>query len=206
VKSKKAKLSAVIAVFVLALTAGCEDSANRKISPAKQIEKLQQENKHLKMQIEQSRTEADNLKEQVQVLSGLPEQVRLETLYNLQKVKISRYTNLYDKDRDGRYETLIVYLQPMDENGDVVKAAGAVDVQLWDLNKQQGQALLGQWHVEPGELKKLWFATLITINYRLTFDVAGKIEGAEEDLVVKVNFTDYLTGRIFKEQRVIKRR
>jgi len=205
VKSKKAKLSAIIAVFVLAFAAGCEDSANRKISPAEQIEKLQQENKHLKMQIEQSRTEADNLKGQVQVLSGLPGQVRLETLYSLQKVKISRYTNLYDKDRDGWDETLIVYLQPMDENGDVVKAAGAVDVQLWDLNKQD-EALLGQWHVGPDELKKLWFATLITINYRLTFDVTDKIEGAEDNLVVKVTFTDYLTGRVFKEQRVIKPR
>jgi len=79
-------------------------------------------------------------------------------------------------------------------------------VQLWDLNRQDGQALLGQWHIEPNELKKLWFATLITINYRLTFDVADKIEDAEGPLTVKVAFTDYLSGRVFNEQRVIKPR
>jgi len=82
--------------------------------------------------------------------------------------------------------------------------AGAVDVQLWDLNKTDSEALLDEWRVEPEELKKLWFATMITINYRLTFDVADKIESMEEPLTVKVTFTDYLTGKVFKEQKVIK--
>jgi len=79
-----------------------------------------------------------------------------------------------------------------------------VDVQLWDLNKTNGQALLGQWKVEPDELKKLWFATLVTINYRLTFDVTDIVESLEEQLTVKVTFTDYMTGKVFKEQKVIK--
>jgi hypothetical protein len=79
-----------------------------------------------------------------------------------------------------------------------------VDVQLWDLNKTNGQAMLRQWKVEASELKDLWFATLITINYRLTFDVTDIVENLEEPLTVKVNFTDYLTGKVFKEQKVIK--
>ncbi len=87
-----------------------------------------------------------------------------------------------------------------------MKATGAVDVQLWDLNKEQDEALVGQWHVGPEELKGLWFATLIIINYRLTFDVGEKIEEFKEPLTVKVTFTDYLSGKVFKEQRVIKPR
>jgi hypothetical protein len=82
--------------------------------------------------------------------------------------------------------------------------AGSVDVQLWDLNKKGSEALLGQWQVKRSELKKLWFATLITINYRLTFDVGDKVEKFDEPLTVKVTFTDYLTGKVFKEQKVIK--
>jgi len=171
---------------------------------AKQIQTLRKEKTQLTRQIEQSRAENEQLKKQLQVLADLPPEVKLENLYDLQKIKITRYTNLYDKDKDGRKETLIVYIQPIDENGDIIKATGAVDVQLWDLNKENGQALLGQWHVEPGQLKKLWFATFITINYRLTFDTADKIDRFEEPLTVKVTFTDYLTGKVFKEQKVIK--
>jgi len=191
-------------VFCLCFAAGCE-STNSKIIPlAKQIQTLRKEKTQLTRQIEQSRAENEQLKKQLQVLADLPPEVKLENLYDLQKIKITRYTNLYDKDKDGRKETLIVYIQPIDENGDIIKATGAVDVQLWDLNKENGQALLGQWHVEPGQLKKLWFATFITINYRLTFDTADKIDRFEEPLTVKVTFTDYLTGKVFKEQKVIK--
>lgn len=191
--------------FLLVIAAGCENGNSREFLKEK-IKTLRQEKAELKSQVEQSESEIEQLKGQVQVLSDLPAEVRLEDLYDLQKVKITRYTNLYDKDKDGKKEKLIVYIQPIDEEGDIVKATGAVDVQLWDLNKEDGQALLGQWQVTPSELKKVWFATLITINYRLIFDVADKITGDEEALVVKVTFTDYITGKVFKEQKVIKPR
>jgi hypothetical protein len=194
-------ITIITAGCLLAIAAGCESS-----NPAKGVKTLKQENTELKSQIEQSKSETEQLKNQVQVLSKLPPEVRLEDLYNLQKIKITRYTNLYDKDKDGKKEKLLVYIQPIDEQRDIVKATGAVDVELWDLNKEAGQAQLGQWHVTPGELKTLWYATLITINYRLPFDVADKITGDEKELVVKVTFTDYLSGKVFEEQKIIKPR
>jgi hypothetical protein len=190
-------LSSVFCLFA----AGCESS-----NLAKEVKTLRQEKAELKSQIEQSKSEAEQLKNQVHVLSKLPADVRLEDLYNLQKIKITRYTNLYDKDKDGKKEELLVYIQPVDEQGDIVKATGAVDVELWDLNKEDGQAQLGQWHVTPKELKTLWYATLITINYRLAFDIAGKITGEEKELAVKVTFTDYPSGKVFEEQKIIKPR
>jgi hypothetical protein len=190
----------LFSVFCL-FAAGCQSG-----NPAKGVKTLKQENTELKSQIEQSKSETEQLKNQVQVLSKLPPEVRLEDLYNLQKIRITRYTNLYDKDKDGKKEKLLVYIQPIDEQDDIVKATGAVDVELWDLNKEDGQAQLGQWHVTPGELKTLWYATLITINYRLSFDVADKITGKEKELVVKVTFTDYPSGKVFKEQKIIRPR
>jgi hypothetical protein len=139
------------------------------------------------------------------VLSGLPEEVKGDNLYRLEIIKIGKYTGFFDKDDDDTKEKLIVYIQPIDEEGDIIKATGAVDVQLWDLDSSEvNQALLGEWHVEPVELKKLWFATLVTINYRLTFDIADKVQSFDEPLTVKVTFTDYLSGKVFKEQKVIK--
>lgn len=196
-------LFAVFAGSLLAVAAGC-DSAGRPDPLKEQINSLKQEKTQLTRQIKQSGLENKKLKKQIQVLSGLPADVKLENFYNLQRVKISGYTDFYDKDKDGRKEKLIVYIQPIDQDGDVVKATGSVDVQLWNLNRPNGQALLGQWRVEPDELRKLWFATLITINYRLTFDVAGKIEKFEEPLTVKLTFTDHLSGKVFKEQKVIE--
>jgi hypothetical protein len=193
----------ILAAFLLALAAGCENNG-KKPAPPDRIKNLQQENTRLTQQFEQARAENEQLKEQVRVLAGLRDEVEVENLYLLRRIKITRYTNFYDRDKDGQKEKLIVYIQPMDDDGDIIKAAGAVDVQLWDLNKKGDEALLGQWHVKHDELKKLWFATLVTTNYRLTFDMPDKVKDFKDPLTIKVTFTDYLTGRVFQEQKVIK--
>ncbi|MHC4061549.1 MAG: coiled-coil domain-containing protein [Planctomycetota bacterium] len=193
----------LLAGCVLILAAGCE---NNSIGPTDedQISALRQEKAELTRRLEQAETETDQLEKRIQVLSGLPRQGRPENIYSLKSIRITRYTNFYDKDKDGKKEKLIVYIKPIDDHGDIIKAAGAVDVQLWDLNKESGEALLGKWNVKPEELKKLWFATLLTINYRLTFDIADKVDKFDKPLTVKVVFTDYLSGRVFEEQKVIK--
>jgi hypothetical protein len=188
---------------LLALAAGCQ-SANNTSPLTEEIKTLRQEKSELTSLAEQLKAENEQLDKQVQTLSGLPEDKRGENLYPLEGVKIGRYTDLYDKDGNGSKEKLIVYVQPIDQQGDVVKTAGAVDVQLWNLNNQADKALLSQWRVEQEELKKVWFATLITINYRLTFDVAGIVESFEEPLTVKITFTDHLSGKMFEAQKVIK--
>jgi hypothetical protein len=191
-----------ILTFFVLLTGCANPDENDTI--AVQIEQLTQEKTQLQKQLEQSEKENKQLKKQLQVLSGLPEDVKLENLNRLDNIKIGRYTGFFDKDKDGKKEKLIVYIQPFDEHGDEIKVVGAVDIQLWNLNKTGGEALLGQWKIEPDELKKLWFATMLTINYRLTFDVADIVENMEESLTVKATFTDYTTGKVFKQQKVIK--
>ncbi len=196
-------LSSVLCL--LSFAAGCENANSIRTPLVEQIGNLTEQKKQLENQLEQTRAENKQLTKQMHVLSGLPEEVKGDNLYRLEIIKIGKYTGFFDKDDDGTKEKLIVYIQPIDEEGDIIKATGAVDVQLWDLDSSDAkQALLGQWHVEPIELKKLWFATLVTINYRLTFDIADKVQSFDEPLTVKVTFTDYLSGKVFKEQKVIK--
>jgi cell division protein FtsL len=196
----------LFSVFCLLIfNSGCLDTNKQQTTLADQVDKLEEQNAQLQKQIEQTKSENEELKSQVQVLSGMPEQVKGENLYHLKKIKIGRYTDLYDKDKDGKMERLIVYIQPIDEDGDIIKAAGDVDVQLWNLSKEQDQALLCKGHVKGEELKKLWFAALMT-HYRLEFNVTGKIDEFKDPLTVKVVFTDYLTGKVFKEQKVIEPR
>jgi cell division protein FtsB len=193
----------ILAIFLLVLISGCQNPGGRAVS-IEQIEKIEQEKMQLQSEIGLLKTENDNLKKRIHVLSALPKEVKPENIYCLKRIKIHGYTNIYDKDEDGKKESLIVYIQPIDQDGDIIKAAGEVEVQLWDLNRDSGKALLGQWTITSEKLRKCWFAALITMNYRLIFNVSDKVEQYEEPLTVKVKFTDYLSGKTFKEQRVIK--
>jgi outer membrane murein-binding lipoprotein Lpp len=195
--------SLVSAVLCLLSLAGCA-RPQVKESPATKIEQLTQENTHLIEQVEKLTSQNKELESRIQVLSGLPENVRLESLNRLERIKIGRYTGFFDKNNGGKKETLIVYIEPIDEQGDVIKAPGAAEVQLWDLNKPESKAMLGQWKTGPDELKKLWFSTIVSSYYRLTFDVAGIIDNLQDPLTVRVTFTDYLAGRVFTDQKVIE--
>jgi hypothetical protein len=190
-------------IFLLVLIAGCKNPGGQAVS-SERIVKLEQEQIQLQREVALLKTENDQLKKQIHVLSELPKEVKGENIYCLQRIKIHGYTNIYDKDEDSKKESLIVYIQPIDQDGDIIKATGEIEVHLWDLNRDDGKALLAQWTVTSEELRKCWLTTLITMNYRLIFNVSDKVEQYEEPLTVKVTFTDYLSGKIFKEQRVIE--
>jgi hypothetical protein len=193
----------IFTTFLLVLIAGCKNPGGQAVS-SELIVKLEQEQIQLQREAALLKTENDQLKKQIHVLSELPKEVKGENIYCLQRIKIHGYTNIYDKDEDGTKESLIVYIQPIDQDGDIIKAAGEVEIQLWDLNRDDSKALLAQWTVTSEELRKCWLTTLITMNYRMVFNVSDKVEQYEEPLTVKVTFTDYLSGKIFKEQRVIE--
>jgi outer membrane murein-binding lipoprotein Lpp len=198
---------AILLLFLCLLAvAGCQNTQQRDALAA-QVQQLTQEKTQIERQIEQSEAENKQLKEQVQVLATLPKKGRLDMLNRLVSVKVGSYTGFYDKNHDGIKEKLIVYIQPVDQQGDKIKAAGDVDVQLWDLSKTEGGALLGRWHVSWQQLKKLWFDTLMTTNYRLMFDTPKQIDPemlAHDSMTVKITFTDYLSGRTFTDQKAIK--
>ena len=189
--------------FVLFFT-GCGGDNYVKLLESKNTQ-LERDNRQLQKDIEAVKARNQQLTNQIESLSELGPALRVESLYKLESLKLTNYTNFYDRDKDGRKEKLIVYIQPVDSEGDIIKASGAVEVELWDLNNQTNDgAILGKWQVSPEELKKMWFATIVTSNYRLLFDITGVVKSFDEPLTVKVAFTDYVSGKVFTEQHVIK--
>ncbi len=208
-KRRQAKENARTIVLRLATTAlvplllmGCGIGSERKDPLEIEAQKLEAEKAELTRELQQCQAENIQLAEQVKALSAIPEGKRLDP-YKLTGVRIGKYSNFYDKTGDGIHEKLIVYIKATDTNGDIVKAAGAVNVQLWNLNNPSDEALLGQWQVDPNELHKLWFSTIVSASYRLTFDTPAALDTLAEPLTVKVAFTDYLTGETFHVQKAI---
>jgi hypothetical protein len=188
--------------LLLFFSSGCKSGKDGNKLKLK-IDSLTDENAKLTNQVEKLTSENEQLQKQNTVLQDLPDDVKGINLYKLDTVKISNYSGLFDENNHGKLDTLIVRLQPIDNYGDVIKASGSVEVELWNLNKPENQSLLGKWHVSSDVLKKDWNSTIVT-NYRLSFDIAGKIDKLTEPLTLKVTFTDYLSGKVFYAQKVIQ--
>lgn len=165
---------------------------------------LQKKNQYLVNQMEQLLLEKNQLADRITTLSGLDEKIRLQTISTIDRIEIRPRTGLYDKDNDGKKEILVVYLKTLDDESDAIKAAGTVDLQLWDLNRSPENALLEQWQISPVKLKKSWAGTFMTGFYRLPHNVGYKLTGKEKQLTVKVKFTDYLTGKILNDQKTFE--
>ena len=166
-----------------------DPKVNLETTPQQRLESLQAENQRLKGQ--------------VATLTHLPASLRDLSLYDIKEVRLGRYTDLYDKDNDGTKEKLIVYIKPIDDDGDVIKALGQVDVELWDLNQGPQKARLDRWSFTPKELKQQWYATFGQLNYRLVFDVGADLQGRSGPFTVKLVFTDVVYGRVFHDQTTV---
>ena len=190
--------------FCLYFLTGCESNTNPKNPLNRQVETLTQDKREMMRQIKQLESENKDLQKQVNTLHDFTDDVSFKDLYEVKSIKITKYTNLYDKDKDGKKETLTVYIQPIDQDGDIIKAAGDVHVRLLDLDKDRDPVVLGRWNITPGQLKKLWLNAFTKTHYRLTFDVSDKVPDADKPLTVMVTFNDYLTGKTFEQQKLIK--
>ena len=197
----------VVSLVSLVFAFGCDGGTAGKPTSSQQIQQLTAEKTELKNQLEQTQAENNQLKKQAESLSKLPGDKRVDAIYHIKAVKIDNYTNFYDDDKTpgatGK-KKLVVYVAPIDETGDHVKAGGTLEVQLWDLNKKENEARLAQWQIEPNELKMFWLAGIFSSNYRLSFDMDGIVDKFDKPLTLKVNFTDYLSGATFTEQYVIR--
>ncbi len=191
---------AFVALFALV---GCSESQPRTLAVAGEDSG---ELVTLSSSIASLRQENQRLRQQVHSLSKLPDGVSVSALYQVTDVQLTRFTGLYDRDKDGRVDQLCVYIRPVDADGDAIKVAGDVTVQLWDLSGQAPGALLKEWDVASEQLRKEWFSSLMALNYRLLFPLQAEWTNPALSLTVRILFKDHLTGLEFPAQMPIKAR
>lgn len=192
----------ILIAAMMGALAGCQTSVDESLWS--QIETLSEKKTELSLQVERLQQENETLTEQVQTLSAIDKDTRLAWLPAVQQIRIGRYSGLYNKeDQQQAPDSLIVYVEPIDAAQDTVKAAGSVQVELWNLTAVPEKAKLATWEVGAEELKSLWGRGLLGAYYRLTFPVQEVLKGDEKELTLAVRFTDYLNGKTLTAQKVI---
>lgn len=194
-----------LGVLLAALTGGCQPTVEKvKYDRLNQqwIDALR-ENRNLVRQSEQLQTTIGRQNEQISQLLALGPK-RLEHLYHVTAVELGRRSGGVDKDQISGDDAVVVYLQPVDRHGHVIKAAGEVTIQLYDLANPPEENLIGEYHWTVEELGKTWAGGFLgSSQFSLTCPwTSGPPD--HELITIRVIFTDYLTGRTFTAQKTTK--
>lgn len=191
---------AIVSIAITAIFAGCANNTDALLA---QNTKLRKEYNDLKYKFNEITEENDSLKKQINTLSKIDSETRQKLLADINQIEISTRSGIFDKNNDGKIDTLCVYLSTIDETGQSIKTPGSIKLQLWDLNKPANN-LLKEWNITPQELKQNWSNTFMTHYYRLAYEISELLPADCKELTVKLTFTDYIHGKEFNAQKVIR--
>lgn len=187
-----------IALVVLTIV-GCTSPSAANIKLRKQIQSMESEIAQLKRVHEADRATIEGLRAGSNA-SAIPGQ--LDKLFTVHGLQIGRLTGVADLDRSkAGNEGFKVYVVPTDDSGQPIKAAGAFEVDAFDLSRAADNRL-GHWEFSVEQARQLWYGDAFLYTYVLPcpWDALP----VSDTVTLKIVFTDSLTGRRFPTQHVIK--
>ncbi len=142
----------------------------------------------------------DKLTAQLDTVRGISPQ-DLERIFRPVKLQLASLTGGYDKDNRPGDDGVVVYLQPLDEEGDVLKVAGEIRIQLYDLAAPPAQNLVGEYVIPVDEARKLWYGKFMTNHYTVYCPWPPAGPPRHPEITIQATFVDFLTQRVLTAQQ-----
>lgn len=197
-----AKCTVWMTVFTAAvvLCAGCE--APQSNEKERTISELREKLTERDTQIVTQKSTIDTLNQQLAVARSISED-DLKRIFYPERIEIDRLTGGFDKDGKPGDDGVVVYFRPIDRKGDVIKVAGDVKIQLYDLAAPESENLIGEYVIPVDKLIDLWYGKLMTNHFSVNCPWAKRAP-AHPEVTVRLVFVDYLTKRVVSSQAVCK--
>jgi FtsZ-binding cell division protein ZapB len=195
-------LMAASVVCLLALVSGCDQQSDTIRQLHFRIDELQaQVTKLTDQQITDAET-IESLRRQIDNLQTLGPR-RLEKLVTVNGIRFAKRTGGIDLDGVPGDEGVVVYLQPVDKDGSVLKAAGSARIEVFDLLASDERQLVGEYDVDVDQMAALWNDRLTVRQYTIRCGWPQGVPPEHAELTIRAEFTDYLTGRTFHAQTAV---
>ncbi len=191
---------AVLAVLIC-LT-GCELSdRQRELALERQCDVAEEKVRQLTEEVEKLSGDLKHREEQIETLQKLGEK-RLENLFSVEEIKLGRHSGGIDLDKKPGQDAIKVFLLPRDKSGCVLKVAGDVKIQLFDLAQPKDKTLLDEFFFPVKDIGEHWSGSFMTYHY--SFVCQWKTPPEHDEITIRATFTDYLTGKTFTAQKLCK--
>ncbi len=202
IESRCRTLIHIVPCLVCILSFGCVEDNTRKLELEEELRVEQDKNRALSKRVESLAADLAKKREQLKALRGLGPD-RLKNLFTLKKIELGSHTGGIDTDDKPGHDAIKVILEPIDEDGHVIKAAGAIQIRLLDLSvKDLGKGLIAEQSFPVEKASKRWSGGLFTNHYSFTCPLPKEKSLSRPEITVRVSFTEYLTGNVFTAQKL----
>ncbi|MBN1942030.1 MAG: hypothetical protein JW849_01935 [Phycisphaerae bacterium] len=191
-------------ILALGALAGCENlSYQREVDAEKQRDAALAHADELAKQVVELSAEVETRKKQIETLQNLGEK-RMENVFTVASIEIGRHSGGIDVDKEPGQDAVRVFLRPLDKDGHVLKAAGDVKIQLFDLAQPEDKTLFAEYTYSVKDIGKYWAGGLLANQYSFQCPFPDDSPPEHPEINLRVTFTDYLTGRSFTSQKLLK--
>lgn len=148
---------------------------------------------------------ADEQQKQIETLQQV-EPDRMARLVVPVRIELDRLTGGYDEDGRPGDDGVVAYVQPIDADGHVIKAAGSLRMEVFDLANPPERSLVAQGEWDADHTRPTWNGRMWTHHFtvRCPWPPPDRQPPDHDELTVRVQFTDLLTGKTFTAQRVCR--
>ncbi len=168
---------------------------------------VQQENRALREALRKRESELaaqattiEQLHRQLTLARGLSDD-DLKKIFYPERLEIDRLSGGADYDGRPGDDGVTVHLRPIDRDGDVIKVAGDIRIQLFDLAAPPDRNLIGEYTIPADQVGKLWHGKLLTGHYTIKCPWPG-LPPENPVITIRAVFVDYFTRRVVSAQAV----
>jgi len=179
---------------------GCDPTSDPAGTTEKKLIAVEKTNLELTAKVTELENRIAVQDEQIATLHNLGD-TRMDDLFTVHSVQLGKFTGGWDFDGDDVEDGVRVFLVPNDQHDSLLKSAGHVKIQLYDLNAAPEEVLLAEYTWDASEVADYWASGFMGSHF--AFDCAWKeTTPSAGDVTVRVEFIDSLTGKTFRAQKL----
>lgn len=167
------------------------------------LQREQEKNARLEDEIARQQRTIENLQERIGQMRGQDGNFEQDLVYP-DKIVLAGMSGGYDRDDKPGDDGIVLYIQPVDGDGDVVKVAGELGVTLLDLHEPTAPVVIASYEFDVPTTRSLWYGKLMTSHWTVRCPWPPTGPPAHDAITVQVTFDDLLTGQRLKLQEVIE--
>lgn len=190
----------------LASAFGCQPSPGDQLYRfQKQVESQKAHIVQLENDVIKQQQQVDQQNQQIAALQQIAPE-RMSKLVVPVKIELDKLTGGYEEPGQAGDAGVVAYVMPIDADGDVVKVAGSIVMDVFDLANPPEQHLVAHAELDVDNTRKAWHGRLFAHHFtvKCPWPPPNRKPPEHRDLTVRVKFTDYLTGKTFMAQTTCK--